>query len=451
MAAKGSGAEDRLPAMGAGAEMALGDGRIIVGSLVSRRFQTVTTMLTVAIAVGLLLTILSMRDATRQTLERGAGNMHLVVSAEPSALVSVLNAVFHAGTPSRALPWLTVQQLERDPRVAYAAAIQQGDSFEGLPVVAVQPSFFEQFSPDPGYDPTRPGSGKPWAVAKGRVIADRFEAVLGWQAARQSGLGVGDRITLTCGLAGGLVHEGFAYEVVGVMAPSGTPHDRAVFADLASGWIIHAQDKRDRQAGGRADRVQLADLSSADRLVTAVYVRAVVREGRQASSVLAELASDLRRNPTLTVASPASQIDALFRIVSRVDRLLVAMGFVVLVSGSVSIMLALYSAGQLRRREIATYRVLGASRGRIVAWVLAEAVLLGLGGALVGVALSLAGSWAVALGLKAQLGLVVEPGLSLAALGGVCVSAALLAAMAGVAPAVLAYRTPVAEHLRPIG
>ena len=432
--------------------MALSGSRVILGSLMARRFQTVTTTLTVAIAVGLLLTILSMRDATRQTLERGAGNMHLVVSAEPSALVSVLNSVFHAGTPSRAMTWLSVQQLQRDPRVAYALPIQQGDSFEGFPVTAVEPEFFEKFSPDSAYDPERGDAGRRWGVAKGRLIEDRFEVVLGAQVARESGISIGDRLQLTCGLAGGgFVHQGFDYEVVGVLGLSGTPHDRVVFSDLASGWIIHAQDKRDREAGGKADQVTVDDLSAADRLVTGVYVRGVVREGRQASSAIAELASELRRNPSLTVASPASEIDALFRIVNRVDRLLIAMAFVVLVSGAVSIMLALYSSGQMRRREIATFRVLGASRGRIVAWVVAEAVILGAAGAVVGTIVSVAGGWAVAWGLKAQLGLVVQPAVSPWACGVVGMSAVVLAALAGVAPAVLAYRTPVAEHLRPLG
>lgn len=432
--------------------MSLRGSRVVLGSLLARRFQTVTTIITVAIAVGLLLTIMSMRDATRQTLERGAGNMHLVVSAEPSALVSVLNSVFHAGTPSRAMTWLQVMQLQRDPRVAYALPIQQGDSFEDYPVTAVQPDFFEQFSPDAAYDPQRDDEDGRWRVVEGRPIQGRFEVVLGSGVAKESGLSVGDEILLTCGLGGGgFVHEGFSYEVVGVLEISGTPHDRVIFSDLASGWIIHAQDKRDREAGGRADRVTEDDLSAADRLVTGVYLRGVVREGRQASSAIAELASELRRNPSITVASPASEIDALFRIVSRVDRLIIAVAFVVLVSGAVSIMLALYSAGQMRRREIATFRVLGASRGRIVCWVLAEAIILGAAGAVLGVGMSVLGGLAVSWGLRVQLGLVVEPAVSLAAFGAVGAAAVVLAALAGVAPAVLAYRTPVAEHLRPLG
>jgi len=418
----------------------------------------VTTVATVAIAVALLLTILSMRDAARTTLDRGAGNMHLVVSAERSGLVAVLNAVFHAGTPQAALPWLDVQRLQRDPRVAYALPIQQGDSYRGLPVTAVTPAFFGAFSPDPAYAPPVEGAregggaGRRWELADGRAIADRFEAVLGARAAREAGLRVGDTIELTCGLAGaGFVHAGFPYTVVGVLEPSGTPHDRVIFADLASGWIVHAQDRLDSQRPGSGVRVTEADLTQADRLVTGVYVRGVVREGRRASAAVGELASELRRNPTLTVASPASEVARLFRIVGRVDQVLVAMAGAVLVAGGVSIMLALYAATEQRRREIATFRVLGATRGAIVRWVLAEAVALGALGVVAGVALSVGGGLVVSRALRAQVGLVVEPSVSPQAVGVIAIASVALAALAGVAPAWMAYRTSVAVSLRPLG
>ncbi|MEO1007181.1 MAG: ABC transporter permease [Planctomycetota bacterium] len=432
--------------------MPLSDGRVVARSLLGRRFSSITTVLTVSIAVALLLTILSMRDAAKQTLQRGAGNMHLVVSAEPSPLVSVLNGLFHAGTPSQVLTWVQVQQLQRDPRLAYAIPIQQGDSYADYPVTAVPAEFFEKFSPDAGFDPDAPDAGRRWGLSQGRGIADRFEVVLGDRVARETGLDLGDTIVLTCGLAGaGFVHGDFEYEVVGVLEPSGTSHDRVVFADLVSGWIIHAHDRLQRQNPGETIELTEESLTTADRLVTGVYVRGVVRPGRQASAAIAELAAELRRNPTITVASPSAEIDALFRIVSRVDQVLLAMAAAVLVAGAVSIMLALYSATEQRRREIATFRVLGASGGRIVRWVLAEAVLLGCAGVVLGVVLSLAGGWAVAAALKAQLGLVVDPTVSPAAIGWIGIAAVLLAALAGIAPALLAYRTSVAMNLRPLG
>jgi len=47
--------------------------------------------------------------------------------------------------------------------------------------------------------------------------------------------------------------------------------------------------------------------------------------------------------------------------------------------------------------------------------------------------------------------LVVDPGLSPSWVLGVAAAAVLLGAVAGLVPAVMAYRTPVARNLKPLG
>ncbi|MCA9687911.1 MAG: hypothetical protein KC457_37480, partial [Myxococcales bacterium] len=42
----------------------------------------------------------------------------------------------------------------------------------------------------------------------------------------------------------GHLHAEFRFEVVGILAPTGGPHDRALFADITSSWILHAHDRR---------------------------------------------------------------------------------------------------------------------------------------------------------------------------------------------------------------
>ncbi|XOV75243.1 MAG: hypothetical protein ACFHWZ_17730 [Phycisphaerales bacterium] len=65
--------------------MALTDFAIIRRSMFGRMFSTVTTVLTVAVAVALMLTLLSLRDSGRQAFERGTGNMDFLISRNPGA------------------------------------------------------------------------------------------------------------------------------------------------------------------------------------------------------------------------------------------------------------------------------------------------------------------------------------------------------------------------------
>lgn len=438
----------------------LTDLSIVLRSLTSRLFSTTITVATVAVAVALMLVLLTMREAGRRAFDRGSGDMHLYLSADSSPLVSVLNGVFYANPPARAIPYARYQSLRATLPVdapegsglepGYAIPTQIGDSYRGLPVVATTPEFFTRFKPD-----ERAGL----TFAQGRAFAKEFELVVGARAARLTGLKLGDKVALTHGAPKpgeeAHVHEEYKYEVVGILAPTGTPHDRALFSDLNSTWILHAHDRRERaetheHAGDEAP-LTVADLTDADRLITGIMLRLATRPGAAAPSSLPQVFSRLRTDATLTVASPSDQIRRLFEIVGAIDQLFIAMAAVVMLSSGIAIMLALYNSMELRRRQIAVLRVLGASRGRIFGLVLTESALLGLMGGAAGIAVAFLGARVAADVLRRSVGLVIDPTLDPRASVVIAAAAVLLAALAGIVPAVMAYRTSVAKNLRPIG
>lgn len=437
--------------------MSMTDSTIIRRSMTSRMFSTVTTIITVAVAVGLMLTLLSMRDAGQKAFERGSGNMHLLVSRDSSPMVSVLNGVFYAGAPARPIQWAEYQKLAESLPLEFAIPVQLGDSYRGLPVLATTAEFFTQFKPDPELG---------WRLREGRYFEKELEVVLGATAAHETGHAVGDTLYVTHGVGKGPathVHEEYAFKVVGVLEPTGSSHDRALFINLDSTWILHAHDRivgecdHESHETGEHDHehvhepITVADLEDQDRLITGIYMRVLTRPGQEATAVLPQVFSMLRADPTITAASPTDQIRQLFGIVSNIDRILVAMAWVVMISSGIAIMLALYNSMEQRRRQIAVLRVLGATRQRIFGLIVTESAMLGLLGAIAGVGLCVAGSFAVAAALKERLGLVVDPALALEPTLVVVVATIGLAALAGIVPGLSAYRTSVARNLRPLG
>ncbi len=420
--------------------MSITDFTIIRRSLTSRMFSTVTTAFTVAIAVGMLLVLLAMMDAGKQAFRRGSGDMHLLVTKEPSALVSVLNGIFYAGAPAAPISHAQLQRIQSDPRVAMAIPNQQGDSYAGLPVMATTAAFFADFAPTPD---------EPWRFAAGRTFEQPFEVVLGAKAADITGLRLGDTLELSHGRAGTETHthNEFHYTVVGILESTGSPHDRTVFADLVGAWTVHAHDRRVRNDPDAAHTTP-DDITDDDRKVTGVYVRAASRRGSNASAALGPLAYQLRQEGFM-VAEPTKEIIKLFKIVGNINVIFIAMAAVVMVSSAVSIMVALYNSMEQRKRQIAVLRVLGASRGRVFGLVLTESAMLGLLGAIGGVLLALVGGFAVAEALRKTLGIVVTPIYPPEWIMLVVVSAVTLAALAGIVPAMMAYRISVAKSLRP--
>lgn len=474
----------------------MNDLTIVLRSMRVRLFSTCTTVAMVGVGVALILVLLTLQASGRRAFERGTGNMHLLVSADASPLVAVLNSVFYANPPRRPLTWAQYQSLQRIAPFEYAIPVQYGDSYRNLPVLATTRDFFDRFQPN---------LGEAWTLAQGRFFDKPFEVVVGASAAATTGLKVGDVIHLSHGApqsrltgnpsaAAPHVHSEFDYTVVGILKATGGSHDRALITDVTGAWIIHAYDRRERAAGtahesqvtGKPDAprddeahadgdgddhahdehdhdeaegehhhehagppLTEADLTDEDRKITGVYLRLVTREGSNTPANLQTVFDQLRRDPSLTVAQPKQEIETLFRIVGGMNRVFLAIAACVLVSSAISILLALYNSMEQRRQQIAILRVLGASRSRVFGLITAESVLIGLFGSITGMAMALAGAGLASNWLRTQVGVavgaVVQPRIAV----GVLLVTVLLAALAGVIPAIRAYMTPVSKNLKP--
>jgi len=432
----------------------MSDLTIVLRSLRTRMFSTTVVVLLVAISAGLLLAILSLRTAGERAFERGTGNAHLLVSRDGSPLVSVLNGLFYANPPKAPLDQAKVAELRAAFPWAMFVPTAVGDSYRSFPVVATVPEFFSVF---------QPVLGEPWRFTEGRAFERNFEIVIGDGVARETGLRLGAELVLTHGSgksregAGGNdgddghahVHEEYKYTVVGILAPTGSPHDRALFSDLESTWILHAFDRFERAGTHRA--VTVADLTDEDRVVTGVLLRLPSRDPSSAPPALVSQYDRLRRDGSVTVAIPSNEVQRLFSIVKSVDVLFLAMAAATLVSSAVAILLSMINSMSERRRQVAILRVLGASQARIFWLVLTESTLVGLVGAATGVVICAAVLFAATRWLLDAHGIVIAPELDPRSAVLVAMGTTLLAAIAGIVPSVLAYRTTVARGLRPIG
>ena len=109
----------------------------------------------------------------------------------------------------------------------------------------------------------------------------------------------------------------------------------------------------------------------------------------------------------------------------------------------------MYGATLARAREIATMRALGARRATLFTMVLIESCVITLAGGLAGILGGHGLAWAGARLLALRGAFVAQP-LAVGWLQPVVLATVVgLGALAGLLPAVLAYRTEVGEHLAP--
>jgi putative ABC transport system permease protein len=408
------------------------------GYLWNRKFTSALTILSVALGVGLIYSVLTLREETRKRFEEEGQSFDIVVGAKGSPLQLVLSALYFMDAPTGNIRLSDYEAIKKNEDVAAAFPISMGDTYRGFRIVGTTTELFS-------YTWTNPVSGeqrKPFNLAEGRLFEKPMEAVLGSAVARAEGLNVGDTFIGSHGfieLPDGVRedHSGNPYTVVGILEPSGSPNDRAVFADLASVWDVHGHEQ-DAAAPAAGDGHKGESLE-----ITAILVSL---ESPTLRFQFVEFVNDTY-NAMATI--PINQIQNLYAsLLGTAKSVLLAVGYLVVVISAISILIGLYLSILQRRRDLAIMRALGASAYEIVGSVLIEAFLVTVLGVIAGWFVGNLATWAVGLYLTRQYGLTIDvftmlTNEQLAAFSVV----ALVGIVAGIAPAWQAYRTDVARDL----
>ncbi len=162
---------------------------------------------------------------------------------------------------------------------------------------------------------------------------------------------------------------------------------------------------------------------------------------------VATLPRAINSESELQAASPAFETARLFRIVGAGVEALRAFAVVLILAAGLSVFIALYTALEERRYDLAIMRTLGASPGRLFGLLLFEGLLLSLIGALLGFVLG----HAFAGGLGIWLEAAQQPSVSGLAFKAeevwVLAAALVVGGLAALIPAWRAYRTDVSRTL----
>jgi putative ABC transport system permease protein len=205
-------------------------------SLAQRRLSSWLTGLSMALGVALVVAVLVVYGVVQTSFQNSARGYHLVVGATKGGrLQLVLNSVFFLSKPLENVRYSVYRDF-RDgryaPLVEAAIPFCLGDSYEGFRVVGTTAELFDriEYAADTRYE-----------FAQGRNIESDhyFEAVIGSVVAAKTGLKVGDHFQPTHGLSDteeGHKHDDF--EVVGILAPTGTPNDRALFVNIEGFYLL---------------------------------------------------------------------------------------------------------------------------------------------------------------------------------------------------------------------
>jgi len=406
-------------------------------SLRQHALATSITVLSVALASGLTMSVFNIREQSYTAFTGGEAGFDAVLGARGSQLQLVLNTVFHLETSPGNVPWTVYEALKNDGRVEVAIPYAVGDNYYGYRVVGTTQDIFTEF---------QYREGETFEVEEGGRFFDtgRREAVVGSFVSDQLGLEVGDVIYPYHGLTfdESKRHDD-DYTVVGVLEPTNSPSDRVIWIPIEGVFRM----------GGHV-------LRGADEEYTPESGVAIPAEHKEVSAVMLtfksptigfQLESQInKQGDQYTLAYPIARVMAdFFNKMGWLNRVLTIIAYLTMFVAAGSILASIYNTINERRREFAILRALGAKRRVVFSAIVLECLAISVMGVIAGFAVATAIMGVAAVIIREQTGVVLsilsyEPTALIAPL--VMIG---LGALAGIVPAFKAYSTDVATNIIP--
>ena len=401
---------------------------ILTLSLANLKFRALNSLfhiIVLALGIAAIITLLHISQQLEQRFTRDLKGIDLVLGAKGSPLQLILSSVFHIDIPTGNIPLSEAQKIAKNPMVRASMPIALGDNVQGFRIVGTSQEYPKHYGAE---------------LAEGVYWDAEMQAVLGSDVARRTGLRVGDTFSGSHGLTqGGEAHSEFPYVVKGILKPTGTVIDRVVLTDVESVWHIHEHHQHHEHKEGEEHHHH--EEQNTNREITALLI---AYKSPAAAVTLPRL---INQNSSLQAASPAFETARLIKIMGVGSEAITLFAGILIAIATVGFFVTLYTAVNDRHYDIALMRSLGATRKKILGFVLAEGLTLGILGVLVGFILghilaSVTAGWIEkshhlalqAVGFRPQEGYLL-----LLAIG--------VSIVASILPAITAYRTNIATIL----
>lgn len=353
--------------------------------LVFNRIKTLILLFSVTLILFLPTALKVVVDQSATALMQRAEASPILIGAKGSPLELVLNSLYFESEVPETIAYAELERVS-DYQLGHAVPVYARFRAGGHPIVGTTLDYFD---------------ARQLEVADGRAFAALGECVLGTTAARKLGVGVGGVVISSpetvFDLAG--VYP-LKMQVVGVLAPTQSPDDEAVFADLKTTWIIeglahgHADLGRPEAASAvlRKDGQTIVANASVQQYqeVTAANASSfhfhgdwmefpitgvlVFPETDKAATLLRGkyVGPDERQQLLVPQGVMAELMQTIFTIRRYLIIAIVVLGFSTLATLVLVFLLSL----KLRQREIWTLHRIGGSRARVVGILTAEVLLV---------------------------------------------------------------------------
>ncbi len=342
-------------------------GMLAAAALRARAGNAALTVLMFALGVSTIIALMMVSHQLERKSERDNAGIDLVVGAKGSPLQLVLSSLYHVDIPTGNISGMDARRIADMPMIRQAIPLALGDSYRRFRIVGTDMRFDALYG---------------LKIAQGTRATQPMQAVLGADAARESGLVLGAKFSGNHGLSeSGGAHNEEQFVVTGIFAPTGSVADRLIITPLESVWHLHPLPRLKGTSPATAhahDVHESPDDNGTAHEVTALLI--------QYASPLAaaRLPRDINAQSALQAASPAQEMTRLFGFLGMGIGVLRALAAGVVVLAAASVFAALSAAMAERRADLYLLRVLGAPRSVVFSSFMLQGAVIGLAGVILG-------------------------------------------------------------------
>jgi putative ABC transport system permease protein len=455
-------------------------------NLVNKPWAMLLSLILFALGTGLIALLLLMQRQLQENFEKNLAGIDLVIGAKGSPMQLILSSMYHIDAPTgnislkEARPFLN----PKHPLIGLAVPLSLGDSYGGFRIVGTTHDFLPLYNAQ---------------ISEGRLWEKHMEATIGSEAAKSTGLKIGDTFKSSHGFeenvdAGHVDH--LSFQVVGILAPSGTVADQLILTTNQSFWLVHGEMEH-----GQHDNESMQDTSHAeethdhshdengedhsdhahddhghsatdtanehgdhthddhahadpvtipDNLLDAdeeLAITSLLLKFKARNYQALNMQRGINENTDMQAATPAIEINRLYSLMSTGERVLRILAWVITIVSGLSVFISLFSSLRDRRYELALMRVMGGNRSTLFMLIILEGLLLAGFGCLIGILLSH--------GMMELLGRIMEDSYRYHFTGlkflheevYLIIGALILGFVAAIIPAIQASRTDIATTL----
>lgn len=329
----------------------------------NRRSTLALIVLTITLSTCLLLAIERLRSEVRESFTQALSGTDLVVGARGSALQLVLYSVFHLGEITHNMSMESAETIAGHPDVAWTVPLSLGDSHRGFPSVATRSYFFTHY---------KIRGGRHLLFSEGNAFSSDGHVVLGSEVAKSLGYGLGKEIRLSHGNDGHGEHAA-VFTVCGILRPTGTPVDSALYITLSAMDALHESGREHGHMHEHGHHGMISALLVGCKARSQVFALQQYVNGFASEALMGVL--------------PTVAMNELWNMLGVGERVLLLVSALVTVVGLCGLIATILAGLGERRRELAILRSVGARPLDILLLLFFEGSLLVSLGMLFGVAL----------------------------------------------------------------